>query len=666
MVETEPKHPSLEKLIALAADRLPKEERERIELHLEDCQDCQSSFNQVSLETFHGSVDGTNSAIADDSDEPAEIPRTIIPSSDSQLPTSMAKSEAIESVEDKTLNDASATHGRELATEFGAEPLSEELIEALPKPLVSHPRYEALELLGQGGMGSVFKARHRVMDRLVALKVIRPELTRADIVERFQREIRAAGSLSHPNIVTAHDAEQAGSVHFLVVEFVEGMSLDRIVAKQGRLPVGVACEYIRQAAEGLQHAYERGMVHRDIKPQNLMCTDQEVVKILDFGLAKVYSDSSTTSALTHGGGMMGTPDYIAPEQADDAKTADTRSDIYSLGCTLYFLLRGEPPYPRGSLVQKLMAHMEKQAETLSSFRDDVPERLEAIIQRAMAKNPDDRFQCPSDFGDALMEFASMRVSRFVTDTSDTPNFFAGPSSTGSQTKHDIEDATILPDDESPKPPRDSSAAKPPIGSGSSVPPVGSSSSPPPIRTGSDSNSGSYSGGSHSDFGQTGSSVVSKDSDSIGSSHSGSSSGSDSRSNSSASHPRESQPQSQDNVAERSQVLGFAATASQGAGFGSESEPIYDAIPILDADPPDRTIQLSLVLGIVTLLMAWIPCVGLGVLPFSTLGLGLVLYRVAMTWGTVEQRLRPQLLAGFLNMISMTISVATVGLFAGEI
>ena len=236
-------------------------------------------------------------------------------------------------------------------------------IVGLPKELNDHPRYRIVAALGTGGMGTVYQAEHRLMDRPVALKVIRGELLgNPALVERFRREVRSAARLgSHPNIVAAYDAEQAGETHMLVMEFIEGTDLGRLVDRRGPLPVGEACEYVRQAALGLQHAFEDGMVHRDIKPQNLMRTTRGQVKILDFGLARFASEVGSHAGVTAEGMILGSADYIAPEQIDDPHAADIRADIYSLGCTLYFLLAGRPPFPDRSLIQKLMAHREKTA-----------------------------------------------------------------------------------------------------------------------------------------------------------------------------------------------------------------------------------------------------------------------------------------------------------------
>jgi serine/threonine protein kinase len=278
-------------------------------------------------------------------------------------------------------------------------------VPGIPPELIDHPRYRVLGLLGVGGMGSVFKAEHRMMERLVALKVINRALTGDEgAIERFRREVRTAAKLSHPNVVTAFDAEQVGDLHFFVMEFIDGNSLDRWVGKVGPLPVHEACNYIRHAALGLQYAHERGMVHRDIKPQNLLRTKDGDVKILDFGLARFASERKGKDSLTHTGMAMGTPDYIAPEQANDARTADVRADIYSLGCTLYFLLTGQVPFPEGTTLQKFIAHLEQTPRPVRERRPDVPAELEAVLTRMMAKKPADRYQQPLDAANALTPY----------------------------------------------------------------------------------------------------------------------------------------------------------------------------------------------------------------------------------------------------------------------
>lgn len=257
-------------------------------------------------------------------------------------------------------------------------------------------------------MGVVYQAEHRLMERTVALKVIHARLLSSNLaVERFRLEVKAAAKLSHRNIVTAFDAEQAGDLHFLVMEYIEGTSLADLVHRRGPLSVLHACNYILQAAKGLQHAYEKGMVHRDIKPHNLMHSKRGVIKVLDFGLARFASQQQAESGdtvLTRDGATVGTPDYIAPEQARNSRQADIRADIYSLGCTLYFLLAGRPPFPTGTAIEKVLAHCERTATPLSSLRDDVPPAVSQIVLRMMDKDPLKRFQTPAELVDALRPF----------------------------------------------------------------------------------------------------------------------------------------------------------------------------------------------------------------------------------------------------------------------
>jgi predicted Ser/Thr protein kinase len=300
----------------------------------------------------------------------------------------------------------------------------------VPKELAAHPRYHVLGLLGSGGMGAVYKAEHRRMERAVALKVINASLTnRPDMVQRFEREAKAAAKLTHPNIVTAYDSDQAGDIHFLVMEYIEGISLAQKMQEEGPLPVHEACAYIQQAALGLQHAFEQGMVHRDIKPHNLMLTPRGQVKILDFGLARFaretavgsqqFADSrepkaesrEAKSGLTQVGVLMGTADFIAPEQASDPHKADIRADIYSLGCTLYFLLAGHSPFPEGTAVDKLIAHAERAPKPLNKLRSDVPVELVRVLDKMMAKNPKDRYQTPAAVAEALVPFLGDRDRR---------------------------------------------------------------------------------------------------------------------------------------------------------------------------------------------------------------------------------------------------------------
>jgi hypothetical protein len=268
---------------------------------------------------------------------------------------------------------------RASATETAAE---------VPAALVGHPRYRVLGVIGAGGMGVVYKAVHQHLGRVVALKVIHPHLlARPGLVERFEREARALARLRHPHIALAHDADHIGDLHFLVLEHVEGPSLDRVVQDRGPLPVREACEYIRQVAVGLEHAHEHGLVHRDVKPQNLLLTDQGQVKIIDFGLAHLAGAEDERVTPVSAPPLLGTPDYAAPEQARGPASVDARADLYGLGATLYYLLSGRPPFPGGTALEKLLAHQERPPQPIEELRPDVPPRLAALLARQLAKEP---------------------------------------------------------------------------------------------------------------------------------------------------------------------------------------------------------------------------------------------------------------------------------------
>jgi serine/threonine protein kinase len=272
------------------------------------------------------------------------------------------------------------------------------------KKFVISGKYKLLEHLGTGGMGSVYLCEHVLMHRRVALKVLPTERVSDPIVlERFYREARAVAALDHKNIVRAYDIDRDDdNMHFLVLEFVDGSSLHRIVEKHGPMAISRAANCIAQAAEGLQHAHEAGLVHRDIKPGNLLLDRFGTIKILDLGLARFFDDE--TSHLTqrqNPGIVLGTADYVAPEQAIDSSTVDIRGDIYSLGVTLFFLLTGRTPYHDGSVPQKLMFHQISEPAPVTKFRSDVPRKLAAVIEKMLAKDPAQRYQTPAEVVAAL-------------------------------------------------------------------------------------------------------------------------------------------------------------------------------------------------------------------------------------------------------------------------
>jgi serine/threonine protein kinase len=270
-------------------------------------------------------------------------------------------------------------------------------------------QYQVVAKIGQGGMGAVYRALHPLLKKEVAVKILPPAAT-ADVraVARFRREMEAIGRLDHHHIVRATDAGEDGGVHFLVMELVDGIDLSRLVRLLGPLPVADACELIRQAAVGLQCAHEHGLVHRDVKPSNLVLSRKGEVKVLDLGLALLSRAEPGSPELTVSGPAMGTADYMAPEQWEASHDVDIRADVYSLGCSLYTLLVGRPPFGGGEYatpLRKMAAHARAPVPPAAVHRDDVAAPLEALLARMAAKAPADRPATPAEVAIALEPFS---------------------------------------------------------------------------------------------------------------------------------------------------------------------------------------------------------------------------------------------------------------------
>jgi serine/threonine protein kinase len=371
--------PPFEKLEMLLADKLGDAERDVMEAHVESCSSCQQQ-----LDSF--------------SSTPSSLLRSAASSAKANMDISDAASEPNEGFVERLrqIRLMPATVPADAVAAVGVEWLANRRM----------GQYEFMRQLGKGGMGAVYLARHVELGKTVAVKVLPAEQMNEMMIARFKREIRAIGQLDHPNIVTAHDAGEQAGVHYLVMSLVDGVDLRRILERRGKLPIADACEAARQAALGLQHAIDRGLVHRDVKPSNLMVTRDGLVKLVDLGLSRSVGDARPDT-LTVAGTLLGTADYLAPEQWDNPQNADTRADIYGLGCTLFHLLTGQPPFAAEefkSVLAKMRAHHEVPPPAISRLRPDVPAELVAVINRMVAKKPADRFGSPAEVAAALRPF----------------------------------------------------------------------------------------------------------------------------------------------------------------------------------------------------------------------------------------------------------------------
>lgn len=427
----------------LAALEMPEEERAA--WLAEQCGDDQDLLSNVRSLLDHDEPDndplekGINEAIVDfsssklsaaldDGLHPRNEKPTIVDSDQFLAKLSdvgVLSSDEFDSVSKALSSEADSSDPRQLASNLVLQGKltqyqASALLQGQPELLID--KYLILDLIDVGGMGMVFKAIHRTMNRVVAIKMISHNLlSSADQVKRFQREVRVAATLEHPNIVRSYDADQANGVHFLVMEYVRGANLHNIVREKGPLSLEEATDCILQAAKGMSYAHSKGIIHRDIKPGNLMLANDGLVKLLDLGLANIdeslrvmHQGSDATvhntgspllsgAELTVGGTVLGTVSFMSPEQSLDAHLADSRSDIYSLGCTFYFLLTGEAPYRGETIFKVFVQHRDGEVPSIRDQRPDVPNEVEAICHKMLAKQPDDRYQSMSELIVAIQE-----------------------------------------------------------------------------------------------------------------------------------------------------------------------------------------------------------------------------------------------------------------------
>ena len=378
METTGPSHPSDQTLSSYGLGKLDDRLSRSVHNHLEQCSECRGRVAEMTSDSFLGRF------------------------RDARRTTTQTATVAPDGVGSISLPAGKATTSPPPAAN------------SLPPGLVNHADYEIRKELGRGGMGVVYLAHNSMMGRDEVLKVIgRHVIERPGVLERFQNEIRAVAKLRHPNIVAAYTAFRLDGGLVFAMEYVEGLDLAKLVKTKGPLSIPHAAYFAHQAALGLQHAHERGMVHRDIKPHNLMLTHDgkaRVIKVLDFGLAKATREGKVDGGLTTEGQALGTPDYIAPEQIMDAASADIRADLYSLGGTLYYLLTGRPPFRANSLYDMYQAHISRDAEPLNLVRPEVPSELAALVAKLLAKETKRRFQTPGEAAEALIPFFKSKAT----------------------------------------------------------------------------------------------------------------------------------------------------------------------------------------------------------------------------------------------------------------
>jgi eukaryotic-like serine/threonine-protein kinase len=349
-------------------------------------------------------------------------------------------------------------------------------------------RYKILDQIGKGQMGGVYKAVHS-LGQMVALKILPASRAKDQrVLGRFQREARLLTQLDHPNVVRAFQVGESGGRHFIVMEFLEGETLDEVLSRRKRLPIGEAVRLLRQALDGLQHLHDKRMVHRDLKPSNLMITPagnkggadstwEATLKIVDIGLGRELFDESAPEGqidtqLTVEGAVVGTPDYMAPEQAKDARSSDIRADMYSLGCVLYHCITGRTPFPDANIMAQMLRHATENPPPLASAVEGVPAGLQAVLDKLTAKRPEDRFAAPAEGSKALERFQTPGTGSEASKSDMSPAF---------RQWLETESQMVVPSSMFPGPTAPASPPAPPVRSKPAAKPGTGSMPPLPAR-----------------------------------------------------------------------------------------------------------------------------------------------------------------------------------------
>ena len=286
-------------------------------------------------------------------------------------------------------------------------------------------KYKLLGHIGTGGMSSVYLAEHTKLHDRRAIKVLpKKRVADSSYLARFQLEAKAIASLNHPNIVLAYDIDNEGDVHYIVMEYVDGLDLQALVKRDGPLDPSTAADLLGQAARGLAHAHEKGVIHRDVKPANLLLDSSGVVRLLDMGLALMGAEDEESLTVANNENVLGTADYLAPEQALNSHSVDHRADIYGLGCTMYFVLTGQPPFNQGTLAQRIAMHQKEMPKPIRALRRDIPGELEGICVKMIQKDPQYRYQSAGDVAEVLENFAAKvpRGEKIAIGLGEAPDF----------------------------------------------------------------------------------------------------------------------------------------------------------------------------------------------------------------------------------------------------